>query len=167
MKRGREFVVSEMEAQSSATVHGMKVELSPMKTSSNNPDLKYFSGKITDGKKTARVVSFESKLRSVLEKSKEEKEPVAFIDCNIKEGKYYSDLEIMVNHRTKVEISPKRFKIDDFEGDSSKNVQCLDEIGTLAINQHINVIGKVVKVGCVTTVAAKKSSRQLKKQDVR
>ena len=40
----------------------MVVEVSPIKASRKNPDIKYFSGKITDGKKVARVISFDPKL---------------------------------------------------------------------------------------------------------
>ena len=54
----REFDVSDMEEHSNGTVHGMVVEVSPIKVSRKNPDAKYFSGKITDGKKVARVISF-------------------------------------------------------------------------------------------------------------
>ena len=58
-----------MEEHSNATVHGMVVEVSPIKASRKNPDVKYFSGKITDGKKAARVISLDPKLRSCHEKT--------------------------------------------------------------------------------------------------
>ena len=54
-----------MEEHSNATVHGMVVEVSPIKASRKNPYVKYFSGKITDGKKAARVISLDPKLRSL------------------------------------------------------------------------------------------------------
>ena len=54
-----------MEEHSNATVHGMVVEVSPIKTSRKNPDVKYFSGKSTDGKKAATVISLDPKLRSL------------------------------------------------------------------------------------------------------
>lgn len=46
--------------ESSATVHGVLVELSPMKR--RKSDVQYFEGKITDGKEVCRFVSFEPKL---------------------------------------------------------------------------------------------------------
>ena len=52
-----QFDVSDMEEHSNATVHGMVVEVSPIKANRKNLDVKYFSGKITDGKKVARVIS--------------------------------------------------------------------------------------------------------------
>ena len=44
----RAFSVFEME-EGNATVHGMVLEVSPVKQSRNNPDIKYL--KISDGKK--------------------------------------------------------------------------------------------------------------------
>ena len=37
--------------------------------------------------------------------------------------------------------------------------------GSLAVNQHINVVGKVTKVDDVTDVKSKNSSKDLLKQD--
>ena len=37
----------------------------------------------------------------------------------------------------------------------------LDQIGSLAVNQHINVVGKVTKVGDVANVKSKNSSKDL------
>ena len=34
-----------MEEEQNATVHGLVLEVSPVKQSRNNPDVKYFSGK--------------------------------------------------------------------------------------------------------------------------
>ena len=44
----RAFDVSEIESESSATVHGIVLEVSPVKTSKNKPDVKYFSRKLTE-----------------------------------------------------------------------------------------------------------------------
>ena len=46
MAQKREFDVSDMEEHSNATVHGIVMEVSPIKVR-KNPDVKYFSGKIT------------------------------------------------------------------------------------------------------------------------
>ena len=66
----KEFDVSKLEDERNATVHGM---VSPVKVRRNNPEVKYFNRKISDGKKVARIISFEPKLRSVLERSQENK----------------------------------------------------------------------------------------------
>ena len=119
---------------------GMVVEVSPIKASRKNPDVKYFSGKITDGKKVARVISFDPKLRSILEKSREEKTSLALVNCNVRKGKFDSG---MANNYTKVQNSPKRFKVDDagnlLDASCSAVDVSLDQIGSLAVNQHIDV----------------------------
>lgn len=48
----------------SATVHGIMTEVSPVKSSSSNPKVKYFTGKMSDGSKTVRVISFDPALRT-------------------------------------------------------------------------------------------------------
>ena len=42
-----ELDVSELRESSSATVHGVILELSPVKSSRKNGDMKYFEGKLT------------------------------------------------------------------------------------------------------------------------
>ena len=47
MAQKREFDVSDMKEHSNATVHKIAMEVSPIKVSRKNLDVKYFSGKIT------------------------------------------------------------------------------------------------------------------------
>ena len=42
------------------SIHGVVTELSPIKCSKKNAKVKYFAGKLTDGKKMMRIVSFQS-----------------------------------------------------------------------------------------------------------
>ena len=42
IEQKRVFSVFEMEEEQNATVHGMVLEVSPVKQSKNNPDVKYF-----------------------------------------------------------------------------------------------------------------------------
>ena len=52
------------------------------------------------------------------------------------------------------------------EGDSSSAVDVsLDEIGTLTVNQRINIVAKVTRVCNVSEVKSKKTSKVLQKQD--
>ena len=60
LEQEHELEVSEINNEvSSATVHGVLVELSPIKKSR---DMEYFEGKVSDGKEVRRLVSFEPKL---------------------------------------------------------------------------------------------------------
>ena len=47
MAQKREFDVSDMEKYSNTTVHRIVMEVSPIKVSRKNPNVKYFSEKIT------------------------------------------------------------------------------------------------------------------------
>ena len=51
-KRKLEWDISEAEVSNAATVHGIIMQLSPIWTSRKNPNVKYFDGKISDGKKS-------------------------------------------------------------------------------------------------------------------
>ena len=62
------FDVSEIKTSNCATIHGVVTELSPLKCSKKNSDVKYFDGRISDGVKVARLVSFDPYLRGDLEK---------------------------------------------------------------------------------------------------
>lgn len=91
MKRRRsepteDYDVSEIECPlDKATVHGIVTDLSPIKSSRKNEQIKYFNAKLTDGKKTVRVVSFSPRLRDDLAKSHAKVSPIAFVGCQIKE----------------------------------------------------------------------------------
>jgi len=87
-QKRKHFEVSEMEEEDNATIHGVVVEVSPVRPSRNNPNVKLFSGKVSDGVKVARVISFEPKLHPSFAKSREEGKSVALVNCKVQEGKF-------------------------------------------------------------------------------
>lgn len=62
-------------ASDNAKIYGIVTELSPIKMSQKNQ--KYFSGRLSDGKKSVRVLCFEPSLHKSIEKSRLEKNPIA------------------------------------------------------------------------------------------
>ena len=57
-KKRMELNVSDVVQESdSCTVHGVMTEVSPVKSSSSNPNLKYSAGKSSDGSKTVHVIN--------------------------------------------------------------------------------------------------------------
>ena len=50
-----DFQVSHMEEGDGAAVHGVVTDLSPIKVSRNNPEVKYFSGQLSDGVKHTQL----------------------------------------------------------------------------------------------------------------
>ncbi len=103
-----EYNVSEIESHDNATVHGLVVELSPVKESRNNPDCKYFNAKISDGKRVARFISFHPQLRQPMDKYRQESKSIALSACRIQTNKLDSNLEI--NGWPTVQSSPKNSK---------------------------------------------------------
>ena len=140
--------------------------MSPVKTSRKNPDIKYFSGKISDGKKVARMISFHPPLRPTLDDSRKQQSTIAMVNCKIQESKFEPGLEVTASSRTKIESSPKKFKLDDSLasiGTSNEKVT-LDEIAGLQVNQLITTVCKVVRVSDINDVKSATGSN-LKKQD--
>ena len=69
-----------------------------MKESRKSSSIKYFEGKMTDGKKTVRMVCFLPKLRPQLEVHREKKTVATLIGCSIKEAQ--NDFELLASDRT-------------------------------------------------------------------
>ena len=83
-----EMDVSEVCEAKGATVHGVLVgHLSPVKESHGKAGVKYFKGKLSDGKKTLRIVSFEPKLLGDLERITNSGERVAVVNCSVQKSK--------------------------------------------------------------------------------
>lgn len=57
-----EWDISDMKEAGSANVHFIVTQVSPLKESRNNKIVKYLDSMVTDGKATARAVSFEPSL---------------------------------------------------------------------------------------------------------
>ena len=66
-----------------AAVHGVVLQLSPTKVSKKNLKTKFFIGKISDGKRTTRIISFNPHLRTQLEKFRQSSSEVAIVNCSI------------------------------------------------------------------------------------
>ena len=153
-----------------ATVSGIITELSPVKVSRKNSQVKYFSGKVTDGKKTVRVVSFDPSLRNQMEKSRMEGSAVSIVNCQIKQSTQVgsSDYEILASTRSTVEASPtKKFQLPPdltlLDPDTPVEVE-LKDLRDLRVNQRVTVTVKVVEVMEPTAVTTK-TDKKLMKQD--
>ena len=65
--------ISDLVPSTSTNVEGVFVgDLSPIKTSRKNPNVKYFEGQLSDGSKTVRFVSFKPKLHSKINEARED-----------------------------------------------------------------------------------------------
>ena len=69
-RKAVELEVSEIEEScDGATVHGVVVELSPVKADRKDSAKKCFTGKLSDGEKNVRLVSFDPSSCAVFDKS--------------------------------------------------------------------------------------------------
>ena len=74
--------------------------MSPVRPSRNNPNLKLFSGKLSDGVKVPRVISFDPKLHPSFAKCRKS---VALVNCKVQEGKFSDGTsETVVSKHTRV-----------------------------------------------------------------
>ena len=163
--------ISNLEPATSASMEGAFVgNILPIKTSRNNPRVKYFEGKISDGAKTVRFVSFEPKLRSQVEEAEENLYGIALTNCAVKRSREAGELEVLVSSQMKISNSPKKFKVDDktineLSAVKSVEIMPLDKLQDVAEQQHVTVKGKVVTVYPNEKVAIKSSGKILSKHD--
>lgn len=106
--------MSDLEVDKNVTVHGVILQLSPVKASTKDSKVKYFSGKVT---KAARVICFEQNLRPSLDKFRQEGKPVALVNCKVQQSKFEDSLEILTSKYTKVQNSPKKFHLSDTDAE--------------------------------------------------
>lgn len=158
-----DFDVSQIEEGAGVTVHGVVVDLSPIKSSRTNPDLKYFSGKLSDGKTVARMISFHPQLRPSFEESRKKRSSIAMVNCTIKEAKYESGLEIVGSSHTLVQSSPKKFKLDETLSLATSSDIPLSDVPQQSVSQLITVVCKVVKLSDICDTQCK--TKILKKQE--
>ena len=148
----------------------MLFQLSPVK-SGTRTDKKYFTGKLTDGQKVTRVISFEPKLHDKCEQFKKERKALALVNCTIKQSKYDDGMEVIASLKTKLELSPKRFKIDQdlymLKEESIPPEITLSQLQDvdILVTPKVSVSGKIVKVHEPNSVMSLKKNKLLNKQD--
>lgn len=174
-RKHEDFDVSEVDCpRSDVNIHGIVTQLSPVKQSRSNSHVKYFDGKLSDGKKTLKLIAFDPLLRTQMDKSRLDHTPIAIMNCQVKENtKFLSasneKLEILASSRSKVQTSPHKLSLpEDFEAldpDSqpSPNVT-VQEIDDLSVGQQVTITCKVVQLDDPTPVQ-NKSGKLLTKQE--
>ena len=160
------MTVSDLQPASNATVHGVFVEVSPLKDCKTKKGVKYCEGSLSDGKKRARVVVFASRLHQQIVKAQKEGTNVALEDSIVQTNQWRpQDLKIIANARTKIQPSPKRFKVDHEADDSAeKTIASIAVIHNIGVRQTMAVKGKVVKMLEPEAVYSKGKEKTLKKQ---
>ena len=125
-------------------MHCIVASVSKFKTSETGCN--YFDGHLTDGEKTVRLVGFDSKVLQKLTDFRERKEPVAILNCEVKEGKWSSELEIHTKKSTDVLKSPTKLDASAIVVTLPSGLITLSEIPKIANYQRVTVQIKVVSI---------------------
>ncbi len=161
----RDWEVSEMDEAKGVCVHGIPVNVSPAKESRSTKGLFYFDAQLCDGKKSARLVSFDVNHMSSVKKAADEQSAIAVSNANVKRSSLSSELEVHMHKRSKVAVSPLKMSLGDVVLQSTKTVKVAD-VGLSAVRQDVELVCKVVKCSGVTIVKKSGGTGELKKQDV-
>ena len=149
--------VSEIE-EAGTSARGVIVKMSPVKFTKSGS--RYFDGELSDGRSRKRFVSFDTKLRGLMEESFESREAVSFENCHVKRSKFskngHDDLEILLSSVSKVQQSHQSFDIpeEEFSGDLVPLCE-VSEVQSCGVNSRMTLVVKVVHLDEVSTVKKK------------
>lgn len=157
-----------------AKVQGVVSSISPMKPSSSGTS-RYFDGELSDGQTTLRLVGFDNKQQQKLAEFQDKQEPVSLIECEVKPGKWGSQLEVIIGRNTQVIKSPTKFDVtvppacqsmfDDMSLDELQNkinyqrvkvqVKILDEKAVMEVKHDLMkqdyIVGDATGITTLTT----------------
>ena len=138
-----EFDISDMHVTKHAKIHGVMTGISPIKESKNGKS-KYFNGKICDGKSSAGFVCFDKKMHERLSSISQKKEPLVS-NCEVKESKYFTGLEVVVRNSSEVHSSPKKMNVpESMFAKTKENLVAIEEVSGIANYEVVAVRVKVV-----------------------
>uniref|UniRef100_A0A1X7U873 Replication protein A OB domain-containing protein n=1 Tax=Amphimedon queenslandica TaxID=400682 RepID=A0A1X7U873_AMPQE len=143
----------------STIIHGVVTKISAMKLSKTKR--KYYFGTVSDESSSKRFLSFNTAIVDKMKTFHESSETVELQNCSVQRSSLHNaELEIMLNNKTNISPSPKKFKVDVV---LTPNFTGLSQLATISINQVINIFIKVSKIEEPTQVLAK--TKTLTKQD--
>lgn len=148
----------------SATVHGVMTELSPVKVSRKNASVRYCDCRMTDGKSSVRMVCFEPSLRNALESARKKKEAVSVVGCSVKQARNKEErVEIIASKRSTIVPSPRKYAIPEAAMICNGSVQ-LSQVEDLSVGHKVSVSVKVNSMSDGETVTTRDGVK-IRKQD--
>jgi len=131
----REWDMSEIEEGAGVVIHGIPVNVSPVRESRKKKGVYHFNAHLSDGKRCVRVVSFDTSHLEVMKKAEEEKASVLVNDMYslVKKNMMTQELEVLMNQKSKVGASPHKLSLGPGEvaAATSRKVSKLREIVSL------------------------------------
>ena len=152
--------VPEIKPSNSAEVHGVLLDLSPMKKSKN--DRLYFEGHLGHPtKRQIRIVGFSNAQHSALLALQQDKEPLALLGCEVKPGRQRDkDLEIILKNSCKIQRSPHNFDTEQCQPAKREHIN-LEDIKDLPNFVEITTTAKVISVHKPIMVAGGKTKQDI------
>lgn len=83
----------------------------PVKESRTSKVVCYFEAMLTDGKKSARVLSFDVAHFEAMKKAEAEQAVVVLNNSTVKKSSFSSQPEFHLNKTSKVDVSPRKFSL--------------------------------------------------------
>ena len=111
--------------------------------SSTAGTMKYFEGQLTDSR---CLVGFDSKVHGKLQSFQESQEALSLGNFEVKESRYGSDLEVVVQSTSDLQRSPTKFAVSESQFSCYNCEVTLSELPNIANLQRITVKVKVVCV---------------------
>lgn len=105
---------------SNATVHGVATLISPVK---KGRACNFFDGALTDGSTKVCLVGFNSAQQRNIKQFVDSKEALQLSDCEIKQARRGSNMEIMLKGTTEIKASPRKFKISKIDLDETHHLR--------------------------------------------
>lgn len=163
-KRSIGWDVSEVEESNVASVHGVPINVSPVKKSRKDGSVQYFEGEFADDKKAVRMVSFDTSLHRQFKKAEEEKSVLSLSKCKVKPSQRNSgELEIVMSSSSKVEMSPRKYSL--IKGKSLPKDVLIKDVVSVPVKQAVSVTVKLTGVEEKKAVTTK-DGKELEMQDV-
>ena len=157
-----------MEEGKGVSVHGIPVYVSPVNESSRTQGVRYFEAKLSDGKKCARVKSFDPSHRDAIKKAEENQEVVLLANSTAKKKSFSSETEIHLDKNSTLLESPRKISLGDVVP-FTKAVKIAD-IVKASVGQNLDVTFKVVEISNVEQVKKKNEDgheKEIRKQEVK
>ena len=165
-----EFDVSDIDREcDNASVHGIIVDVTSIRSTKRYSARKYFKAEVTDGKETLTLVCFIPPMRSRIEKCKKSRKPCTIKNCSTKISTYpptMGDFELHCTAKTKAVANPtKKFNIpDDFICTPTRVLDQLSELDEIIKGQSVTVCGKISDITGPNEVQSSSGSK-LQKQE--
>ena len=143
----------------SATVHGVITSLSPIK---KGRSANYFDATLSDDTAKLRLVGFNASQQKTIKEFMNSKTSIQFSDCQIKQARRGSKMEVMLKGSTQVKVSPKKFDPSAFNFDDYDSMEIkLSNLNSTNVFDRVTVSVKVLACTNALDVSGGKTKQDI------